>query len=273
MARMSKDYRNPHDIERELDERRMHISSTLDALENRLTPGQLVDTSLSYLREGPAGEYVRNLRSTVGENPVPVTLVGLGLAWLAMSGRQTHGYAERSHVRDAASSIGEAAAAGRESASEYMARTRQRVGDTAARAKASWSSTRSRLSGAGSNAYDRARGMGRSTSEMIYEHPLLSGFAAAALGALVGAMLPPTRTEDEYVGEARDTAAGRLKEGAERAGERARHAAEAAAEASGEQAAKPPHSAEEALSAAEAVARAAAEGASEEGKRDEPRPS
>lgn len=44
----------------------------------------------------------------------------------------------------------------------------------------------------------------RSFSEIIEQQPLVLGAIGLAVGALVGAMLPRTRMEDEYLGEARD---------------------------------------------------------------------
>lgn len=44
----------------------------------------------------------------------------------------------------------------------------------------------------------------RTISDLMEQQPLLIGAAGIALGALIGAMLPRTRLEDEYLGEARD---------------------------------------------------------------------
>lgn len=77
---------SPDQIEREIDQTRREISHTIDALTEKLSPGQLLDQALGYVKEG-GGAFVGNLGRSVRDNPVPVTLLGVGLAWLMMSGR------------------------------------------------------------------------------------------------------------------------------------------------------------------------------------------
>ena len=74
-------------IERDLNQTRERLSADLEALQQRLSPGQMVDEALSYVRTGPGREFAGNFAQTVQANPIPVTLVGLGLAWLMLSGR------------------------------------------------------------------------------------------------------------------------------------------------------------------------------------------
>lgn len=83
---MTNDTRSPDEIERDLQRRRERVDSTIEELQDRLSPGQLMDQALGYVRGSGSdfgGEFGRNLSRTVRKNPVPVTLVGAGLAWLA----------------------------------------------------------------------------------------------------------------------------------------------------------------------------------------------
>ncbi len=73
-------------LERQSDQQRAQIAETLDELRSRMTPGQIVDQVADYVRQGTGGTFVRNLRDQVMSNPVPVTLVGAGLAWMFLSG-------------------------------------------------------------------------------------------------------------------------------------------------------------------------------------------
>jgi Protein of unknown function (DUF3618) len=75
-------------LERDAERARLQISATLDELRGRMTPGQVVDQIVEYMRDGSGATFVRNLRQQVVSNPVPVTLVGAGLAWLAMASRR-----------------------------------------------------------------------------------------------------------------------------------------------------------------------------------------
>jgi hypothetical protein len=75
-------------LEREAEATRAQIAATLDELRGRMTPGQVVDQFLDYARDSGGGEFVRNFGRQVVGNPLPVTLVGAGLAWLMMAGRR-----------------------------------------------------------------------------------------------------------------------------------------------------------------------------------------
>lgn len=78
--------RTPDEIENEIAMTRAEMSSTLDAIQRKLSPGQILDQALSYVRSGP-GEFASNFAETVKQNPVPVTLLGISLGWLMMSRR------------------------------------------------------------------------------------------------------------------------------------------------------------------------------------------
>ncbi len=75
-------------LEREAEATRAQISATLDELRGRMTPGQVVDQLVDYARDNGGAEVVRKFGQQVVGNPIPVTLVGAGLAWLMMAGRR-----------------------------------------------------------------------------------------------------------------------------------------------------------------------------------------
>lgn len=76
---------DPAAIERDLAKTRVRLSSHLDELTRRLSPGQLIDEGLAYLRNGQGAEFVRRLGADLRDNPLPVALTGLGVAWLAVA--------------------------------------------------------------------------------------------------------------------------------------------------------------------------------------------
>ena len=81
--------RSPEQIEREINDLRAQISDTLDAVQHKLSPGQMLDQALSYAKDGGAiaGQIGRGMK----DNPVPAALFGLSLAWLWYSGsREEH---------------------------------------------------------------------------------------------------------------------------------------------------------------------------------------
>ena len=56
------------------------------------------------------------------------------------------------------------------------------------------------------------------TLGLIHDNPIVAGFAALAIGALIGALIPETDREHELMGGARDRLAGRARDLAANAG-------------------------------------------------------
>jgi hypothetical protein len=75
-------------LERETEEERARIAETLDELRARMTPGHVIDRLVDYATDSSGGMFFRNLRQQAVDNPVPVALVGAGLAWLAIARRR-----------------------------------------------------------------------------------------------------------------------------------------------------------------------------------------
>ncbi|MCE3247680.1 MAG: hypothetical protein K0R41_1505 [Geminicoccaceae bacterium] len=79
------------EIEREVREERAHVEQTLDAIQDRLSPGQLVDQAVTYIRTSGGSDFVRNLGESVRQNPIPIALVGMGLAWMMIASSRGNG--------------------------------------------------------------------------------------------------------------------------------------------------------------------------------------
>lgn len=77
-------------LEREAERSRAEVEETLAELRGRLRPGQIVDQLVDYARDGAGAEFYGNLKRQIAENPLPVTVIGAGLAWLALSSNSTH---------------------------------------------------------------------------------------------------------------------------------------------------------------------------------------
>ncbi len=200
--------RRPDEILAEIERTRSDMDATLNAIEHRLTPGQLVDQGIDYLRNSGANEFVSNLGNSVKQNPLPVALVGIGLAWLMASGKRADDYSAAYEVgpsttdrlRSKASDTLNRASGKVESAKQSLTQTAQTVRERA-----------SSVGEAARQQMDRAKG---GMDYMMREQPIALGAIGLALGAIVAAMAPRTRKEDELMGEARD----RLVERATEAG-------------------------------------------------------
>jgi ElaB/YqjD/DUF883 family membrane-anchored ribosome-binding protein len=92
------DNRRPEEIEGDIERTRAEVSSTIDAIQSKLTPGQLMDQAVSYMRTSAPADFGANLSNTVRDNPIPVALIGVGIAWLMMSGQRTDGMRRRSRT-------------------------------------------------------------------------------------------------------------------------------------------------------------------------------
>lgn len=254
-------HKDTHELEREADRARASIESTLEALERRLSPGELVDQVLRVAREN-GGVFGRNLATQVRNNPLPVLLTGVGMAWLLTASDRpprraapgSSGYRERAAAMG--QSAGERASAMTESARDTATRAgesaratadqaRQRAHDMADRAREGASHAREGVAQARTAALGAAHGLADSTragAESLWEgydylkreQPLVLGALAVAAGALVGAMLPQTRTEDRMMGEYSEEAREHLQDEVRQRADEARDAAAEAAEAARE---------------------------------------
>lgn len=70
------------DIQREIDSDRQRIEARIDAIQERMSPGQLVDEAIAYAKGSGGADYLTNLGKAVRANPLPVALIGVSLAWL-----------------------------------------------------------------------------------------------------------------------------------------------------------------------------------------------
>jgi hypothetical protein len=223
--------RRPDEILAEIEHTRHEMDSTLSAIEQRLTPGQLMDQGLDYLKNSGANEFVDNLGGQVKTNPLPVALVGIGLAWLMAGGRGQPSYGS---YQSSGPGIGERAGEMKDQMKDKLSGTAQSMRESASSAMSSARSTldsarntatqagsrmtelgqtaRERISSLGETARNR---MGQARGGMDYmmrEQPLALGAIGLAIGACMAAMAPRTRPEDELMGDARDRLMDKAKE-------------------------------------------------------------
>ncbi|WP_064693925.1 DUF3618 domain-containing protein [Rhizobium aegyptiacum] len=74
------------ELQREIDQDRQRLGERIDAIQERMSPGQMVDEFLAYAKNSGGSEFVGNLGRTLKENPLPVALMGVSLAWLMAKG-------------------------------------------------------------------------------------------------------------------------------------------------------------------------------------------
>jgi Protein of unknown function (DUF3618) len=76
-------------LERDARRTREKLTGTLEQLRARMTPGQVIDQAIDYTSNGPVAEFLRNLGREVRENPIPLVLIGIGVAWLMVASSRT----------------------------------------------------------------------------------------------------------------------------------------------------------------------------------------
>lgn len=212
--------RSPGEIENEIRKTRKAMSSTLEAIERKMSPGQLVDEVLGYFHSGSGSGTLSGVKERVSGNPLPAAMVGAGLAWMIASpGRTGSGQqaAESSHKGSGAM----------HSAQEHVSSSADSLRQ---RLDGARNSVHEKSSHLGEGMRERARHAKQSSSELVESQPLLLGAAGLFLGAALAALLPTTRKEDELMGEKRDQLKDLAKEKGKEQMDRAEHVAASALE-------------------------------------------
>lgn len=217
-------HKDPARLEREIDQQRADINHIVDALENKLSPGQLFDRLLHY-GKGNGREVAQNIGNAVKANPVPALLTSVGLLWLYASrndpapmpgtGRDTYTGAvtgDGEGVMDRARELGEEVSDG---VSSTWNQARSRVSDTASRMADSAHGARDSLM----HQKDRAV---QGYNHLLHDNPLALGAIGIAVGALLGAALPTTEPENRLMGEASDDLADKARDAMHTGAEKAR---------------------------------------------------
>jgi hypothetical protein len=176
--------RRPEMILAEIDRTRGEMHQTLTAIEQRLSPQQLLNQGLDYVRQSGATEFVQNLGGAARQNPLPVALTGIGIAWLMALGRQPAEQQQRDVEPSPAERISEGASSVKRRASETLGSVQAAAGS----ASATVAETSRRVRGG--------------FEYLAQEQPLLLGAIGLAVGTAIGASAPRTQQESRVFGEA-----------------------------------------------------------------------
>jgi ElaB/YqjD/DUF883 family membrane-anchored ribosome-binding protein len=248
-----RDLREPAPTERELRERaasgdevaqsraeiehtRADMSETVDALQERLSPQNIKEQAKVQAKE-TVRESGSGFVDRIKQNPVPAAMVGIGLGWLFMSGREENsgqrGYRGVSNYNEPPAyyegSGGSSAGQGRSSAGEAAGQARERASQLGEGAQ-------ERASQLGGQAQEQAQRAKGGFQRMLQENPLAVGAVVVGLGAAIGFSVPETEKENQAMGEARDNLVERGKEKAEELKPKVQSVAEEAQSAAKEEA-------------------------------------
>ena len=231
---------SPAEAEREAARTRAELADTLDALDHKLTnltTRHLVEKGFNMIRDSlNNSDGLNRSLDIVRANPIPIALIGLGTAWLVASNtgvvdriaNDERIEAARRRVSDMASDLGNRAGSlasdmagkiGMGGGDRPLGQTGNRMIDESGRDDSSgWVHQASDMAqGAVRSVRDSAMinrvsnfagdGAGRiadQVSDAFERNPLVVGAVGLLAGALIAALLPATRFEDELVGTTRD---------------------------------------------------------------------
>lgn len=183
-------HRDPAEIQREIQHTRGELDRTLEAIEGRFTPGELVNEIWARLRgrEGDGKVKISDALSKVGtkisDNPIPLALIGIGsVALLKNIGPSSGAIKER---------LGES--------KERAGGARSRLSGAASKARDRATAARGRASSAASSAKRSiSSGYGKARHH-IGDNPLVLGALGFAFGAMLGAGMGGREREHERLG-------------------------------------------------------------------------
>ena len=200
------------------------------------------------IKDSPKGS---GLGDVIQANKVPLTLIGVGIAWLVASNtglaervvNDERVQAARRRIGELAGDIGMGGGSSEGAGGQILGPDGEPLTRTNAGREDGWvhqaagaaRGAISRVRDAGSAVLDRAGAAtdlagraGSQVTEKLSTDPWLIGVAGLVAGALLAAALPPTRIEQDYIGEARDGLWNKGNELGHEAAERVRELADSA---------------------------------------------
>lgn len=213
------------EIEREAAAERQELAKSLDALTNALAP-QNLKTHAATMVETYGNDVARQAWDAAKKNPAGFVMVGAGLGLLlAGTGARTsapdvetaqtvrppqphdalYGFDERVAAADQAMTAQKGSTMSKSPSAKWM---RDRIEDgldkLPPKARLRVREARQAAVNAQEKVEDQARRAARKSSAAMQSQPLAVGAVALGIGALIGALLPSSRREDELMGEQRD---------------------------------------------------------------------
>ena len=249
---------NTEQLRANIEDTRADMSQTINEIQERLSPEYLVDQVKETVREatigkvgkvmdqvgetlsgvtepalemaGRAGNAIKEVGTTVADkfykNPIPMTLIGLGVGMLVIrnftgrsydsstsSGRSLPGRRSNYELGD----VGQSRQT-YESGTGTLNQVKETASDLASRSTEA-------LSNLGTKAKDSASAVSSRFGVMMRDNPLAVGAVAIAAGTAVGLMLPSTQIENEYIGETGERLVGQVEDVAREALDKVKDAA------------------------------------------------
>lgn len=214
------------ELEREVEDARGRIDRTVEALKDKMQPQEMFDEATKMM-SGASNKVLTTAVDQLRENPIPIALIGLGVAWLAISqtrrgpaaGYDTAGYYPTYEGYDEGEGLRAKVKAKADAAKARLAETaekaKSRLADAQHQAADGVTTARGKAEEYAHLAKDKAGEYGRAARQRfdrtLENEPLVIGAIGLAVGAAIGASIPSTPVERRYIGPARSKVADRAK--------------------------------------------------------------
>ncbi|HEY6661126.1 MAG TPA: DUF3618 domain-containing protein [Pyrinomonadaceae bacterium] len=241
IASGSSDYtdENTEQLRADIEDTRAEMSQTINEIQERLSPEHLMGQVKETVREATIGkvervmdkvgetiggvaepareamdragtaikETGRTVADSVWKNPIPVALIGLGLGMLVMRKIRGdgNGYDYRTRRPIPPTRRPNTMGQMQNETTSTLDQVKETASDLATRST-------NALSDLGTKAKDSASTIGTRFGQVLRDNPLAVGAVAVAAGTAVGLVLPSTRFENEYIGEASETLVDKAEE-------------------------------------------------------------
>jgi ElaB/YqjD/DUF883 family membrane-anchored ribosome-binding protein len=247
---------NTEQLRAGIEDTRAEMSQTINEIQERLSPENVMDQVKEKVREAtvgkvervmervgetisevtePAREVIGRAGSTIKDTgrsaagvvrkyPIPVALIGLGVGMLVARAVRGNGYdyddmsrGSRTRRQNVMGNQGQGGyGMGSQDQSEYA------MGQTHNLAQRSTEA----LNNLSNKAKDSASAIGNRVGQVMRQNPLAVGAVAIAAGTAVGLALPATRFEHDYIGETSERVVDKAQEVARQAIDKVQSAAQ-----------------------------------------------
>lgn len=247
--------RTTSELEHDAEMARARVADTAESIRSRITPGQLIDEFTGLFSGGDGAAALGNLKAQVRDNPLPLTLIGTGLAWLMLgqgpatnsapsnksstpsanprqagsNGMDTGSFADRASdlAGNMGSAVGSSARAVGEMVSDVAGAAGTMVDEAAQKVRGNLTEGKRWVDGLADSATSGAKDLSakarQSATDLFESEPLVIAALGLAIGTAIGAMLPRTSVEDQNLGgysdKIRDSAQDLMEKGVEGAKE------------------------------------------------------
>lgn len=226
-----------------IERTRSQMGSTIDAIEERLSPSRLAQEAKTAVKDATVGKAQQvasdvtdsasglggSIVDTVRSNPIPAALAGIGIGWLIMSMRNSGSSADaqryryyghdmypsqRGYYSGQSSQSGGIMGTAQDAAGSAVDSAQSAASQVAGTVQGTASQVTSTVSDAAGSAADTVSQMGNQAQygmqqaqgqlqRWMQEQPLAVTAGAFVVGMAVGLAIPETPVEDQWMGEYR----------------------------------------------------------------------